>query len=61
MKQLEKIKLLRMTRMQLTRKLQPSPKVLVLLAAIGRDVPVRKLQEALDDILRSEAIWASQV
>lgn len=57
---MNKIKLSRMTRAQLTRKLQPSSKVLVLLAAIGREVPVRKLQQAIDEILRSEAIWASQ-
>ena len=54
---IERIKLSRMTRGELEKKLKPTPKVLVLLAAMGRNVPVQRLRAAIDEIVESEARW----
>ena len=44
-------------RQQLLRKLKPHPKNLVLLAALGCDVPRHLVQEAIQAVLENEAKW----
>ena len=53
------IKLTKMTRYDLEKKLKPTSKVLVLLAAMGRKVPVSRLRVAIEAILESEMRWAA--
>eukprot|EP00966_Prymnesium_polylepis_P277019 6400105-Prymnesium_polylepis.1 len=46
------------SRVELERRLRPHPKVLIMLAALGREVPVERLREAVRLVLDSERRWA---
>ena len=52
-----RMKLSRMTRAELRSKLAPLPKNLILMAALGREVPLEALQDAIRDVLRNEERW----
>ena len=40
------------------RRLKPHPKVLIMLVALGREVPVERLREAVRLVLDSKKRWA---
>lgn len=46
-----------LTRSELRKKLTPNPKVLMLLAALGRQVMLPSLRQAVMDVVNSELCW----
>ena len=45
------------SRRQLQGKLKAHPKIIILLAALGRELPVNMVRNAINEVLNNERLW----